>query len=104
MAGELPLGARPLPPGGLSSEVRAVLLFEANKTEPLIGYVLLFTLGWLGAHNFYLQRTGIAITQLILTLTVIGLPVTMVWVVVDAFLIPSIIRRQNNALAQQLGA
>lgn len=103
MAGELPLGARP-PPGTLSGDARAVLLYEANKADPLIAYVLLFTLGLLGAHNFYLQRNGIAIAQLILTLTVVGLIVSGIWVVVDAFLVPGITRRHNNALAVQLGA
>ena len=104
MASDLPQGARPSNPSDLSSDVRALLRFEANKTEPLVAYVLLFTLGLLGAHNFYLRRTGIAITQLILTATVVGLVVSMVWVVVDAFLVPEIVRRRNNALAQQLGA
>jgi TM2 domain-containing membrane protein YozV len=104
MAGDLPLSARPLPAGGLSGDTRALLLFEANKTQPVIGYVLLFTLGLLGAHNFYLGRNGIAIAQLILSLTVIGLIVTWVWVIVDAFLLPELIRSRNNALVRELGA
>ena len=104
MPGSLPFGTRPSQPGTLSADARALLLFEANRTDSLIAYVLLFTLGLLGAHNFYLQRTGIAVAQLILTLTVIGLLVTGIWVIIDAFLIPGIIRGQNNALAQQLGA
>lgn len=104
MAGELPFGTRPSQPGTLSADARAILLFEANKTQPVIAYILLFTLGLFGAHNFYLGRTGIAIAQLILTCIVVGLIVTGVWVLVDAFLIPGIIRRQNNSLAQQLGA
>jgi TM2 domain-containing membrane protein YozV len=104
MAGELPLGARPPQVGGLSSDARALLLYDANKTQPVIAYVLLYTLGLLGAHNFYLGRNGIAIAQLILTLTVIGLIVSGIWVIVDAFLLPGLIRTQNNALAQQLGA
>lgn len=104
MAGELPLGARPAQSGALSSDARALLLYEANKADTLIAYVLLFTLGLLGAHNFYLQRNGIAIAQLILTLTVVGLIVSGIWVVVDAFLVPGITRRHNNALAVQLGA
>jgi TM2 domain-containing membrane protein YozV len=58
----------------------------------------------LGAHNFYLKRTGIAVTQLIISLTVVGLVITVVWVLVDAFLIPGWIMQQNNVLAAQLGA
>ena len=43
-------------------------------------------------------------TQLILSITVIGLLITAFWVLIDAFLIPGWVRRQNNLLAVQLGA
>jgi TM2 domain-containing membrane protein YozV len=65
---------------------------------------LWFFLGLLGAHNFYLKRTGVAVAQLILSITLVGAVVTLVWVIVDAFLIPGWVRRQNNLLAMQLGA
>ncbi|MGD0418767.1 MAG: NINE protein [Xanthobacteraceae bacterium] len=57
-----------------------------------------------GAHNFYLKRTGIAVVQLILTITVVGSAVTLIWIIVDAFLILGWVRNQNNLLAMQLGA
>ena len=60
--------------------------------------------GSFGAHNFYLKRTGIAVVQLILTITVVGSAVTLIWIIVDAFLIPGWVRNQNNLLAMQLGA
>jgi hypothetical protein len=41
---------------------------------------------------------------LILTVTGIGLPITVVWVLIDAFLIPGWVRDQNNLLVAQLGA
>jgi hypothetical protein len=44
------------------------------------------------------------VTQLILTLTIVGMVVTIIWVLVDAFLIPGWVRNQNNLLAVQLGA
>jgi TM2 domain-containing membrane protein YozV len=104
MSSNIPLNSRPIPPGSLSADTRALLLYDANKTNPVVTYILIFTIGFLGGHNFYLGRTGIAITQLILTFTLVGLLVTLVWVIVDAFLVPGIVRRQNNALASQLGA
>ena len=88
----------------LSADTRAMMLFEANKKTALVAYVLWFFLGAFGAHNFYLNRKGVAITQLILSLTVIGLAITVLWVLIDAFLIPGWIKRQNNNLAVQLGA
>jgi len=90
--------------GGLSNDARMLMLYEANKKTALVAYLLWFFLGWFGGHNFYLERTGVAVTQLILSLTVVGLTITIIWVLVDAFLIPGWIRRQNNLLAAQLGA
>ncbi len=101
-----PPGLPPAPPqpGGLSADTRAMLLYEANKKTVVAAYLLWFFVGLFGAHNFYLKRTGVAITQLVLSLTVVGLLVTVIWVLVDAFLIPGWVTNQNNLLAAQLGA
>ena len=98
------MGPPPPPPGGLSKDTRALMLYEANSKSALVAYLLWFFLGLFGAHNFYLERTGVAVAQLILTITVIGLLITIFWVLVDAFLIPSWVRNHNNMLALQLGA
>jgi TM2 domain-containing membrane protein YozV len=90
--------------GGLSNDTRVLMLFEANKKTALVAYILWFFLGLFGAHNFYLGRIGVAVAQLILSLILVGLVITFVWVIVDAFLIPGWVRRQNNLLAAQLGA
>jgi TM2 domain-containing membrane protein YozV len=90
--------------GGVSDDARALMLYEANKKTALVAYILWLFLGLIGGHNFYLGRTGIAVTQLIIGLTVVGLVITIVWMLVDAFLIPGWIRERNNALATQLGA
>jgi TM2 domain-containing membrane protein YozV len=92
------------PQGGLSNDARAMMLFEANKKTVVAAYLLWFFIGLFGAHNFYLGRTGVAIAQLILSLTILGMVVTVFWVLVDAFLIPGWVRNQNNLLAKQLGA
>lgn len=90
--------------GGLSNDTRVLMLYEANKKTALVAYLLWFFLGLFGAHNFYLGRTGVAVAQLIISLTLVGMAITIVWVIVDAFLIPGWVRRQNNLLAAQLGA
>ena len=104
MSAELPPATTAQPHGGLSNDARAMMLFEANKKTALVAYILWFFLGLLGGHNFYLKRTGIAVAQLLLTLTIVGAVITVVWVLVDAFLIPGWVRNQNNLLAAQLGA
>ena len=105
MSSELPVGTRQtMQQGGLSNDARAMMLFEANKKTALVAYLLWFFLGAFGAHNFYLKRTGVAVAQLILSVTIVGLLITVFWVLVDAFLIPGWVRNQNNLLATQLGA
>ncbi|MGN0018519.1 MAG: TM2 domain-containing protein [Candidatus Gastranaerophilaceae bacterium] len=41
--------------------------------------------GLFGAYNFYTKRTKIAIIQLILTLTMFGLIITLFWCLIDSF-------------------
>lgn len=105
MKNELPIAARPT--GAMSNDVRANMLFEANRKTVIVAYLLWFFLGLLGGHNFYLKRTWIAIAQLILSIagliTVVSLIISAIWVLVDAFLIPGWVRVQNNRLVAQLG-
>jgi TM2 domain-containing membrane protein YozV len=98
----VPTAVAPQP--GLSADTRAMMMFEANKKQTVVAYLLWFFVGYFGGHNFYLGRTGVAVAQLILSLTIIGLLITFFWHIVDAFLIPGWVRRQNNLLAMQLGA
>ena len=72
--------------GGVSGDARALMLYEANKKTTTVSFLLWFFLGLLGAHNFYLKRTGCAVGQLILSLTIVGVWVTIIWIIVDAFL------------------
>ena len=102
MEADFPPNVRPQ--GGLSNDARAMMLFEANKKTAVAAYLLWFFLGLFGAHNFYLKRTGVAVAQLILSLTILGMVITVFWTLVDAFLIPGWVRNQNNLLAVQLGA
>jgi TM2 domain-containing membrane protein YozV len=80
------------------------MLCEANSKSVLVAYILWFFVGLFGGHNFYLKRIGVAVTQLILTITVVGSVITLIRIIVDAFLIPGWVRNQNNLLAVQLGA
>jgi len=88
----------------LGTDARAMMIFEVNKKEACVAYMLWFFLGYFGAHNFYLKRTAIAVVQLLLTLSIFGLLITFFWHLVDAFLIPGRVRRENSLLAWSLGA
>ncbi|USY27136.1 TM2 domain-containing protein [Alcaligenes sp. 1735tsa3] len=88
------------------------MLYDANKKSLGVTYLLWFFLGTLGGHRFYMDKTGSAIAILVLTilgalLSVMGvglimLGVALVWVLVDAFLIPGWVRNKNTLLATSL--
>ena len=48
-----------------------------------VAAILAFLLGPLGIHRFYLGRTGSAIAMLVLSITVIGLVVSVPWALID---------------------
>jgi TM2 domain-containing membrane protein YozV len=70
--------------------------------NPVAAYLLWFFLGLFGAHRFYLGRTGSAVAQLLLTITVIGLFVSCVWVLIDVFLIEGMMRENREAIRQRM--
>lgn len=88
------------------------MMFQANSKSVGVAYLLWFFLGGFGGHRFYMGQTGTAIAQLIMTLIGIGtaiigigfilLAVVGIWVLVDAFLIPGIVRNHNVELAQRV--
>ena len=67
----------------------------------VLAYVLLIFLGILGIHRFYLGRKGSGIAQLILTLTVIGSLITVVWVFIDLFLVPGMVNKKRDEIRQK---
>ena len=87
---------------GVSNDARAMMMYEANKKSIVVAYLFWFFLGMFGAHRFYFGKTGSAIAQLILTITMIGSVVTFVWIIIDAFMIPDWLRAQNTMLAAQI--
>ncbi|CAH0130370.1 hypothetical protein SRABI130_00283 [Pseudomonas sp. Bi130] len=86
------------------SSLQAEMLIEqkvANAQKSTgVAYLLWFLLGGFGGHRFYLGKTGTAVAQLIITIvgffTLIPLIVTGIWLLVDLFLIPGIIREHSE--------
>jgi TM2 domain-containing membrane protein YozV len=65
-----------------------------EKPSSGVAYLLAIFLGPLGAHRFYLGRTGTGVIMLILSITFFGLIITLPWTLIDLFLIPGIIREK----------
>jgi TM2 domain-containing membrane protein YozV len=64
----------------------------------LVAYLLWFFLGVFSAHRFYLGRPGTAILQILSYFILVG----FVWWVIDFFLIPGMVREENDALRRRL--
>lgn len=77
----------------------------ANRSKStVIAYVLWFFLGGFGGHRFYFGKTGSAIGLLALTLLIswwtFGIP-TFIWVIIDAFIIPSWVKKDEEMVRKQ---
>lgn len=63
-----------------------------------LAYLLWFFLWFVSAHRFYLGRPGTAILQILSYFVLIG----FVWVLIDAFLIPTMVQEENDALRRRV--
>jgi TM2 domain-containing membrane protein YozV len=87
-------------------ETKELLLLESevkNRGKSMmVSYLLWYFLGYFGGHRFYTGRKGSAIAMLVLSITVIGLIVTTVWWIVDAFLVHQWVKDQNQEVEAQI--
>lgn len=63
-----------------------------------VAYLFWFFLWFVSAHRFYLGRPGTAILQILSYFVLIG----FVWLLIDAFLIPGMIRDKNDEIRAQI--
>lgn len=63
-----------------------------------VAYVLWFFLWFVSGHRFYLGRPGTAFLQILSYFVLVG----FVWVLIDAFLIPGMIREKNDAIRHRV--
>lgn len=63
-----------------------------------VAYLLWFFLWFVSGHRFYLGRPGTAILQILSYFVLIG----FIWALIDAFLIPGMIRDRNNEIRHRV--
>ena len=67
------------------------MTLESDKVEArrfssksrLTAFLFAFFLGYFGAHRFYVGKTGTGVAMLALSVSVIGIFATAVWVLID---------------------
>lgn len=94
------------------SDTAQMMVYDAKKKSNGVAYLLWFLLGGIGAHRFYAGRTGTGIAyvalQVLAWITLgagAGVFVFMViglWWLIDAFLLPGMIRQSNLLLAARI--
>jgi TM2 domain-containing membrane protein YozV len=84
----------------LTTQDRILIEQRVANDKPSMGaaYLLGIFLGLLGAHRFYLGRTGSGIVMLILSCTLLGLIITVPWHIIDWFLIGGWVREKTDNL------
>lgn len=93
---------RDLPGGGMGLSAAELSLIEqriANEAPSLgVAYFLWLFLGLFSAHRFYVGRTGSAVAQIASYFILIG----FVWLLLDAALIPGMVRDRREAIRQRI--
>lgn len=88
----------------LSYQQRMLIDLRVRGQQPdkAKAYALCVGLGMFGAHRFYLDDRRRGMTMLLIGITIIGLPVTLVWAIVDLFRLPRMIRRRAHEIRERL--
>ncbi|MDR1226099.1 MAG: TM2 domain-containing protein [Prevotellaceae bacterium] len=79
-----------------------LIRYNANKRQLSVALVFCIFFGMLGLHRFYVNKKDSGLAMLILTLVVIGIPISFVWSVVDLFFVPDMISAYNNDLVDKI--
>jgi TM2 domain-containing membrane protein YozV len=66
---------------------KEIIHANASSKSRLAALLLAFFLGSFGLHRMYVGRFGSGVVQLILTITIIGALITIVWVIFDILFI-----------------
>ncbi len=100
---------------------KAVLLLETRVKSVVVAYILaIWFFGPFGSHRFYLNRPRSAVAMFLIFLPSVvlfvrglesdtgslvgevGMAIVYLWVIVDLFLIPGIVRRRNDEIYQTI--
>ena len=84
----------------LTTQDRILIEAQVGNEGPNVGvaYLFWFFLGIFSGHRFYIGKPRTAILQIITVFVLIGL----VWILIDAFRIPGMVRRRQAEVRERL--
>lgn len=84
----------------LSTEEKILIEQRITNEGPsvVVAYLFWFFLGILSAHRFYLGRPGSAVLQILTYFIIVG----FLWLLIDVFLIPGMVRAKQDQIRQRL--
>jgi TM2 domain-containing membrane protein YozV len=95
-----------------TNDAVAMMRYDANKKSVIVAYLLWFFLGMFGVHRFYLRKVFSGLILLLLTLTASALYIIYIgvllmgipglWWLIDALLIPGMVRNYNDDLVSRV--
>lgn len=87
---------------GLSTQQQMLVEQRVTNASPsvAVAYLLWFFLGLVGGHRFYLGRVGSAFGMILATACFL-IP-GAIWALVDAFLIPGMIRQKQDQIRRDV--
>lgn len=71
---------------------------DVSERKILPAFLLAWFVGVLGIHRFYAGKTGSGVAMLLLTITLIGMIITSIWVLVDLIVLACGAFRDGDAL------
>jgi len=69
-----------------------------DAPSTVVAYLFWLFLGIVSAHRFYLGRAGSAILQILSYFILVG----FVWLLIDGFLIPGMVRAKKDAIRTEM--
>ncbi|GIU67261.1 TM2 domain-containing protein [Candidatus Phycosocius spiralis] len=78
------------------------LRVDEETKSPFQAYVMWFFLGWLGAHRFYVGRGKSGLAMVVLTCSVIGLPISFLWWLADSVLLGGMLQEDRERVRDRI--
>lgn len=70
--------------------------------SPFHAYIFWFFLGWLGAHRFYVGHGKSGLAMLILTLSMVGFPISFFWWLADSVRLGGLLQEEREQVRDRI--